>query len=187
MATDSRISRCEGLLGPVLLLVALLACGSTKMSATGEAKATPREPNCEFDILTADPAADYTEIAVIDVQPGGYGHNRFTEISDFKEEIRPHVCEAGGDAAIALANGHGVYIKATVLRRIQTVPSLQAPPPPPVQQAAAPAPASAPPAAAAGGCEYDTQCKGDRICVDGECQSPEAPTPAPEAAPAPAK
>jgi hypothetical protein len=36
--------------------------------------------------------------------------------------------------------------------------------------------ASAPPApvaAAENGCKYDTQCKGDRVCVKGECVAPE--------------
>lgn len=27
------------------------------------------------------------------------------------------------------------------------------------------------------GCEYDTQCKGDRICENGKCVSPESSTP----------
>ncbi len=40
--------------------------------------------------------------------------------------------------------------------------------------------------APSGGCHYDTQCKGDRICVHGECTSPpEKKTQAP--APEPAK
>jgi hypothetical protein len=33
------------------------------------------------------------------------------------------------------------------------------------------------------GCSYDTQCKGDRICVQGQCVSP-PPPPAPPPAPA---
>jgi hypothetical protein len=50
--------------------------------------------------------------------------------------------------------------------------------------AAEAAPAPAKPAASspppAGGCQYDTQCKGDRICVGGQCveaekKAPEAP------------
>jgi hypothetical protein len=47
----------------------------------------------------------------------------------------------------------------------------------------------APKSSDSGGCRYDTQCKGDRICVKGECvapvgeASPAAPTPS-QAAPA---
>jgi hypothetical protein len=32
-----------------------------------------------------------------------------------------------------------------------------------------------------GGCQYDTQCKGDRVCDDGECISPRTNAPAPAA------
>jgi hypothetical protein len=50
------------------------------------------------------------------------------------------------------------------------------------------APADAP---AAGGCQYDTQCKGDRICEQGRCvdskvTTPMEPAPAPTPAPGPA-
>jgi hypothetical protein len=51
----------------------------------------------------------------------------------------------------------------------------------PTASAAAPA---APPAAVAtnaGGCQHDSQCKGDRICVHGECTDPPAKAPAGEA------
>lgn len=38
-----------------------------------------------------------------------------------------------------------------------------------------PAPArSNPPPSGAAGCQYDTQCKGDRVCVDSKCQDPPA-------------
>ena len=48
---------------------------------------------------------------------------------------------------------------------------------------------SGPPASAAdsGGCRYDTQCKGERVCEKGSCVTPVAvvpPTTAPEAVPA---
>lgn len=122
-----------------------------------------REPNCNFDILTAPPGPGYYEVAVVDVSEG----ELLREIDRFKKEIRPHVCQAGGDAAWALANGNGVYIKATVLKRT---------PPAPVQAAVA---------APAEGCKFDNQCKGDRICVAGECRDPQ-PSAAPAAAPPPA-
>lgn len=43
----------------------------------------------------------------------------YTDLSSFKESIRPHVCKLGGDAALGLANGYGMWIKATVLRRTE--------------------------------------------------------------------
>jgi hypothetical protein len=44
-------------------------------------------------------------------------------------------------------------------------------------------PALPPPALA---CSYDTQCKGDRVCVEGRCVDPPATLPAPPAPPSPA-
>jgi hypothetical protein len=90
---------------------------------------------------------------------------QFTSLSDFKDHIRENVCQLGGDAAIASANGLDRYIKASVLKRVAGEPT-------------APVAAAAAPATKHGGCEFDTQCKGDRICVDGECEAP-AKTPAP--------
>ena len=37
--------------------------------------------------------------------------------------------------------------------------------------------AVAPPPAAAPGCSFDTQCKGDRVCVHGECVTPPSAAP----------
>jgi len=153
-------------------VVLLSGCGSTNMTPTGP-KQESREANCEFQIFTTQPTG-FAEIAAVDVKPGGYGHNVFTDIADFKEEIRPSVCQAGGDAAIAYANGYGMYIKATILKRLE-----------PGEGAAAPTAEAAP--AASGGCQFDTQCKGERVCVKGECvDQPSAAAAAPAPAPAPA-
>jgi hypothetical protein len=148
-----------------VLAVVVLGCGSTDMTATGPVQA-PLPPTCDFEILTSTPLVGYREIGTVDVTPGGYGINQFTSLSDFKDHIRENVCQLGGDAAIASANGLGWYIKASVLKRVASAPT---------------APVAAAEAATAskhGGCEFDTQCKGDRICVDGECEAP-AKTPAP--------
>src|SRR5688572_15971846 len=151
-------SKFGGFVNCALLLAALLACaGSSKMTSSREVP--PRAANCDFEILTAPPGPGYYEVAVVDVPEA----KKYDEIADFKEEIRPHVCQAGGDAAWALANGYGYYIKATVLKQAKP---LQAEP-----VAAAPAE----------GCKFDTQCKGDRICEAGECRSP-APSPPPATA-----
>lgn len=152
-------NKIEGLLNCALLLAALLACGSTTMTSSRDVPS--REPDCDFEILTALPASGYHEVAVVDVQGKG-----LTEIADFKEEIQPSVCEAGGDAALALANGNGVYIKATVIVWAKQAPA----------QPVAAAPAE--------GCKFDTQCKGDRVCVAGECRDPQ-PSAAPAATPPP--
>jgi hypothetical protein len=155
-----------------ILCLAFLGCGSTNMTATGEAQ-SPRAAECDFDILTATPFTGFKEIGTIDVTPGGYGIDVFTDLSAFKDHIRPQVCQLGGDAAIASANGYGMYIKATVLKRAAgAAPASVAPS---VASAAAPTGKS--------GCEYDAQCKGDRICISGKCQSPAPAASAPSAAP----
>jgi hypothetical protein len=134
-----------------LVLTALLtACGSTTLTKSGP-PVVPREPNCEFAIYTTEPAG-HAEVGSIDVTPGAYATNVYKNLEDFKEAIRPHVCAAGGDAAIAWANGYGMYIKATVLKETSQQPVPAKPT----------------------GCQYDSQCKGDRICEHGSCVSPSA-------------
>ena len=148
-----------------MLLAALLACGGpTKMTASREVP--PRAPDCDFEVLTAPPGPGYYEIAVVDVPAA----KQYDKVGRFKDHIRPHVCEAGGDAAWVLANGAGVYIKATVLKRATPV---QAQP-----VAATPAPTE--------GCKFDAQCKGDRICVAGECRAPAPSAPPATGTPSPA-
>lgn len=140
----------------LLGLLGLSGCAQAiTVSRTG-AKQTPRESNCAFEVFTSVPAQGYREIAVIDVHSGPYGDKRYTELPAFTTEITPYVCEAGGDATVGIKNSNGIYIQATVLKRQQ--PS----------QPVAPAEPS--------GCTYDTQCKGDRICVEGKCTEPQAPS-----------
>jgi hypothetical protein len=47
------------------------------------------------------------------------------------------------------------------------------------------APVTVTPTGATAGCSNDAQCKGDRICEQGQCVAPPAPPAPPEAAPAP--
>jgi hypothetical protein len=93
------------------------------------------------------------EVGTVDVHPGVWDSSYASSLDDFKKQIEPRVCEAGGDAAVALVNGGGGYVKATVLKSTG-------------------APASTQPTAATAGCQFDTQCKGDRVCVKGECVEP---------------
>jgi len=153
----------------LILAGSFLGCGATDVTANGPRQA-PNEANCDFEIMTSSPLIGYKEIGTIDVTPGGYGDHVFQNLSDFKDHIRPNVCELGGDAALAFANGNGWYIKASVLKRVAAKPAASEPAPAPVAVAAK---------RESHGCEFDSQCKGDRICVEGKCQSP-----APSAAPA---
>src|SRR6266508_1905915 len=140
----------------VFCALALVSCGSTTLTTTGPKQAS-RGEHCNFEVFTAAPSAGFTEIGTVDVQGGSMGINLFTDLTACKAKIEPYVCSAGGDAALAAAEGHGWYIKATVLKRDSNA-TLATP--------ATPAAAAAKPT---GGCQFDTQCKGNRICQKGEC------------------
>ena len=135
----------------VAVAFVLAGCGATTLTRSGP-RAAPREPTCDFNILTAYPEG-HAEVGSIDVEPGGYV---ITTLPEFKKHIQPYVCDAGGDAAVARANGHGMYIKATVLKKI------------PGGRTSHPAGSVASPS----GCQYDSQCKGDRVCEAGRCVAP---------------
>ncbi len=94
------------------------------------------------------------EIGTVDILAVGQ-HVDSRRLDQVKELIERDVCGAGGDAAVAIANGFGSYIKATILKSTGVAPAANAP-------------------TAAEGCRFDTQCKGDRICVQGQCTDPPA-------------
>jgi hypothetical protein len=142
------LSRSLAALGFVVFVA---ACTTTGLTATGPTVPSQEAP-CAFQILTAAPSVEYVEVGVVNAHLGDYGSNAFSTLADFKKEITPYVCRAGGDMAVAYANDAGIYIRATVLR----------------STGAKPASASRP----AAGCQFDTQCKGQRVCVRGECMDP---------------
>jgi hypothetical protein len=131
-------------------LVVLAACDTTRLTTTGP-DAPSRGLPCDFQILTALPSGGYVEKGVVNAHLGDFGSNAFSTLADFKKEIAPYVCRTGGDMAVAQANGAGIYVRATILKATGAPPS---------------SPASA------AGCAFDTQCKGDRVCVKGECVDP---------------
>jgi hypothetical protein len=91
------------------------ACAETRLTPAGPGTRAQDGP-CSFEILTIPPGAAYVEIGVVNTQLGDYGSNAFSTLSDFKKEIAPYVCKAGGDAAVAYANDAGIYIRATILK-----------------------------------------------------------------------
>jgi hypothetical protein len=134
--------------------LSVVGCASTTMTVTGPQQPS-RGEHCDFRVLTAPPAAGFVEIATIDAPASGIGAS--TKLDDFKTHIEPYVCQAGGDAAVAWPNGLGIYVKATVLK---------------AKEAAAEGQPPGPSSGQVGGCQFDTQCKGDRVCVKGECADP---------------
>jgi hypothetical protein len=106
-----------------------------------------RGPRCDFAVLSVPPAEGFVELGTI-VAEG-------ESVEGFRNEIASLVCQAGGDAVIAPQDKSGLHERATVIK----LGSLSSSP-----QTAAPA---------TDGCRFDTQCKGDRICVQGSCVEPE--------------
>lgn len=147
--------------------VALLDCNLPKLTRTGSPQ-PPKPKSCNFALVTTMPKGDFAEIGVVDL----VNHYLPTaDIETFKDKITPKVCEAGGDVAIAYANGQGAWVKATVLKKLTRVSKRESD--------AAPRRAKRD----GDGCKYDTQCKGDRICVDGACVAPAAAAPSGSAPP----
>ncbi|EKT87035.1 hypothetical protein [Leptospira santarosai] len=71
----------------------------------------PAKPEtCDFTILTILPNKPFEEIGVIENQ------SIVVNISDFKTMSQPYVCSQGGDAVVAFVNGHGIYIKGTIIK-----------------------------------------------------------------------
>ncbi len=150
--------------GSFLLLIGcslLAGCQMIRMSRTGPAF-PPREPQCGFYVFTTSPWGPFVEIGVLDIHPA----EAPSDMDSLRRMIQQQVCSAGGDAIVAFANGRGEYIKATILKQVAAA----APAPPPPSAIPGPDPGQ--------GCHYDTQCKGDRICVNGSCVSPSASPPA---------
>lgn len=148
-----------------LVLLAVTSCGGSIVISRSGPRQAARSADCPYRMYTVPPSKGFIEIGSVDVSRGSA--EVASEITDFKRQIRPYVCAAGGDAAIAFANNQGLYLRATILKR----------------EAAAEEPAASAAAAQDLDCHYDTQCKGDRVCEGGRCVSPTAPgaVPAPAA------
>jgi len=140
----------------VAVSCSLAACESTiYMTTTGPIQPS-RGDHCDFGMLTALPSGGFVEIGTIDIV--NRSGDNISSLDRLGDRIEPYVCRAGGDAVVAVKSGQGFYIQATVLKSTGPVSSQKA-----VAQ-------SSP--TATDGCHYDTQCKDDRVCVDGGCVEP---------------
>jgi len=106
----------------ILLMVVFLlsGCGSTTFTSAGGSHAV-RPTTCDFQVFTSGAPSNAQELGTIDVTLAA-GHT-FPDLADFKAEIRPYVCRAGGDAVVATANGNGWWIKASVLLLAPAAPA----------------------------------------------------------------
>jgi hypothetical protein len=107
-------------------------------------------------MLDAVPSTGFVEVGTLDIDWRPEGERRSE--NRLIDRIERYVCRAGGDAVVPEKNHAGVYVHATVLKSIGPVPS---------DVDAAPSTATT-----ADVCHFDTQCKGDRVCVDGGCVDP---------------
>ncbi len=150
----------------VLVLCGMLVgCHSITTTQTGS-KYPPRPADCKFTMLAKSPKGGFAEIGAIKVN-GATGGGSLADFLRFKNDIRSHVCRAGGDAVVAVTSESGVFVGATIWKQNET--------PTPKGIAKAPAaPVSASARAADAGCHEDEQCQGDLVCVDGKCAQPPA-------------
>jgi hypothetical protein len=127
------------------------------------------------------PLTGYMDIGTIDVSWNNSSSGK--NAKDFYDAVQPFVCKAGGNAAVAYANGLGEYIKASVLLAVPNkdvkpqAPSTATTATATTATATATTTATATATTATSGCQYDTQCKGDRICVDSKCVDSASSTP----------
>jgi hypothetical protein len=77
----------------------------------------PRGKHCDFTAYMAAPEGAYEELGVVRVQAGAF--ESFHDLKPFKDKISPFVCFAGGDGAIVVADAHGEFVVATVIRARQ--------------------------------------------------------------------
>jgi hypothetical protein len=133
--------------------LAMAGCATT-FSSSGHVY-PPRPDNCSFEVFSVPPATGFEQVGTIDIPPGYAGANQPRTLGDLQKKIAPDVCHAGGDAIFASPNGAGAYITATVLKRIS-----------------APTESKSTEAVSEPGCQFDTQCKGDRVCMNHECVAP---------------
>lgn len=98
-------------------VVVITGCSPiTNFTKTGDITADPRALDCDFKIYTSHPKHDFDEIGVIDLSPNGCFKCPDTA-SNVKEFVQEDVCKAGGNAILLWeANGHGNYLKTTVIK-----------------------------------------------------------------------
>ena len=95
-----------------LSLSSLLITGCTATGTfykTGEGIAESRTEGCDFTIYTTSPKHDYIELGLIELVGA-------INLGIAKNVAAPIVCKNGGNGLLVWeADGHGHYIKATVV------------------------------------------------------------------------
>ena len=70
----------------------------------------PRPADCSFEVLSVPPSQKFEELGVLRPNHPFYG------AEDFRRDVQPKVCAAGGNAVIVQIGPHEHYGEATVIR-----------------------------------------------------------------------
>ena len=73
---------------------------------------SPKPDNCKVEVLTTAPDGSYEVVGTLEQYNGTPTKN----VDKFRSAVDTQVCQAGGDAVIAIANEKGEYSKGSVIK-----------------------------------------------------------------------
>ena len=162
MSKQSRVGLATGL-GALCFSIGLAACGTYQELA-------PKAASVETTM--SRPAGKCQSLGTLSGKGGGASGGYVSNESLIQyalNDLRNQASELGAThvlySAPSLGGTGGTTTSAMVVGEALKCDADQTPPGPAAPIAPAPAPA-------AGGCQYDAQCKGERVCVKGECVDP---------------
>lgn len=96
----------------ILAVLLLAGCSPLTYAFTPSVKGlTPKPDNCVIEVVTSQPSRDYQELGVLEY----YNGKEPTTTDAFKQAVWAQVCQAGGDAVIAIADPKGRFTRGTVI------------------------------------------------------------------------
>ena len=96
--------------------LSLAACARTSHYTRTGNPHERRPDGCEFKVHTKAPEGRYAEIGIVNFSVlGGGAKGRAQNISEARERVAEHVCKEGGNAVILQGDGHGAFVRATVI------------------------------------------------------------------------
>lgn len=98
----------------LLPLVLLAGCATATFAYTpASAQASsPKPDNCVVDVLGSPPSRSYDEVGTLEY----YNGSEPTSLAEFRKAVATQVCQAGGDAVIAIPDEKGKLTKGSVIR-----------------------------------------------------------------------
>jgi hypothetical protein len=104
--------------GRLLLAIGALTVGCAAMSPNysltkSVSNVTAKSANCDFAVVTVPSDRPQEQIGILDAELVPYAA---TTAAEFKDAVRNQVCQVGGDEVLAEVNGHGRYVRGTIVR-----------------------------------------------------------------------